>query len=153
MSQQAGFSVRSLLAFTAVAALFLGPVAAPSVSWVFPVATLAIGVVVFAMQWSVASPAARPLWLSFLVGVGFTFLLLFALHYGYQSQSLPEPFVSFVAEPVWRTVHDGPLYAGIDEYKRFKAYAFCLQIATMILPSLIAAALFSMFTPRKIPEK
>jgi hypothetical protein len=142
MSNSRGFSVRSLLAFMAIAAMFTASLAVPSVGWVVPITSLALCVVVFAVQRSIVSPSDRPFWLSFLAGVGFIFLMHVALEYGYQAQSLPDPFENFVAEHVWRAIHSGPLYSGLPEYQRFKAFVFCLQIISMIaLPGVAAYAM------------
>jgi hypothetical protein len=146
LNNPAKISLRALFAATAITAMFTASLAVPSVVWVVPITSLALCVVVFAVQRSIVSPSDRPFWLSFLAGVGFIFLMHIALEYGYQAQSLSDPFENFVAEHVWRAIHGGPLYSGLPEYQRFKAFVFCLQIISMILLPAVAAYAMKFFS-------
>jgi hypothetical protein len=135
MSKKPGFSVRSLLALTTIAAICFGSLAAPSEVWVPILAMLALFINAYGIQRVVTSPASRPLWLSYFGGAFLTVALVRA----YSESEQFDPFMTFIGPAIWHAIRDPFVSAAGGEMGLYQTFAFCLKIVlAIVLPAIPA---------------
>ena len=145
MSKSTGFSVRTLLALTAVTAICFGSLAAPSEAWVPILAMLALFINAYGIQRIVISPGSRPFWASYFGGA----LLTVVLVYAYSESEQFDPFMTFIGPAIWHAIRDPFVSAAGGEMGLYQTFAFCLKIVlAVVLPAIPALAVTYMTRER-----